>query len=87
MDNTSKLAGVDPQTPNGHTSAYAIPWRWITQIFVGSRILYLIIIWSIRALTMGHTVYGGDKGFQQPWGRWLLQAVYKRLDSVAKLRP
>ena len=76
MGNTSKVASIDSQTPNGLTSAHAIPWRWITQIFVGSRILYLIIIWSIPALTMGHTVYGGGKGFQQPWGRWLLQAVY-----------
>lgn len=55
--------------------AHPIPWGWVIRIFVGSRALYLLIIWTIPALTVGHGVYGGGKGFQQPWGHWLLQAL------------
>lgn len=63
-----------------HNSVHAperpIPWRRIGGIFAGSRVLYLLIVWSIPALTMGQGVYGGGRGFANPWGRWLLQALY-----------
>ncbi|PSR37291.1 MAG: hypothetical protein C7B44_04540 [Sulfobacillus thermosulfidooxidans] len=58
------------------TSAHLIPWFWIVRVFLASRALYLIIIWIIPALTVGHDVYGGGKGFHQPWGQWLLQSLY-----------
>lgn len=57
-------------------SAQPTPWRWIVKIFIASRALYLVIIWIVSALTMGHDVYGGGKGFQQPWVHWLMQSVY-----------
>ena len=59
-----------------HSPDRPIPWGWISGIFAGSRALYLVIVWSIPALTVGHDVYGGGKGFQQPWMHWLLQALY-----------
>lgn len=57
------------------TASHPIPWFWIARVFCASRTLYLVIIWSIPALTVGHGVYGGGKGFQQPWGSWLLHAL------------
>ena len=70
-----------PTTPDtssmtqGLSAPSATPWGWLTGIFCGSRALYLVIIWIIPALTVGHDVYGGGKGFHQPWGQWLMQAL------------
>lgn len=67
---------IPSHTDQVRSPVRSIPWGWISGIFVGSRALYLVIVWSIPALTVGRGVYGGGKGFQQPWMHWLLQALY-----------
>lgn len=70
------MVKIAPKWTGSKTTSPIIPWGSIIGIFLGSRALYLFVVWSVPALTVGHGVYGGGRGFSQPWGQWLQQALY-----------